>query len=79
MSTTVRAERFDSHGRVIEWVYLTVNIPREATGEIDTVYLHIEGRGPAKQFAIPIANWRELNRAVPDEPDMQSVSDAPSA
>jgi hypothetical protein len=62
-SKTVTAERFDTHGRRIEDVMLTVNVPEPGT----TVFLHIDNGVIPKDYSIPIEDWRELMTAVPEE------------
>jgi hypothetical protein len=62
-SRSVKAERFDGRGHRIETVELTVN---EVT---HSVYLHVEGRGPAKQFVMSRAAWAVLiGEAAPEPP-----------
>jgi hypothetical protein len=60
VSATVKAERFNAHGARIENVEVTAN----RVG--DAVYLHIEGKGPAKSFVMAATAWGQLDVAARD-------------
>ncbi len=60
-SASIIAERFNLHGHRLEEVEFTVN----RVG--DQVYVHIKGKGPAKDFVMDLGQWRQLEAAARDE------------